>query len=803
MDMIPHSSSNGKRGLAAFAALILTCVLLIGTLSTVQAAPPSAFTRISTNAGDNTSLSMSADGTVITFAEPAQIVVSKNGGALVSASSGLNNTAFPYSPASGSWLAYFATGVFPNSGIFKYSVSGGTKAIVITSNLQSKAAIDNNGNVIAYQTTSDGRYYINGTFTGITATPETNGTKPVCDATGTYVAFRANSTTYVFATANPTVVLYSKAATVGTNDDVPSIVLASVGGSLNWLTCQTSNDSSIKRFKLEDGTGAADFTGANEPAALSADGKFLAAKSSSSNNILIFDAVTRVVVGTIAGLPNPTEIAIANGGGKVSFVTTAKLVAGDTGTNKDVYVWNNVAPIASNQSVSTYEDNTSIPFTLEVSHLVSEGQALTYTVGTYPSKGTLSIALNNYVQIGSTPPSMTYIPFADATGADSFTYTVTDPLGGSSTATVSINIIPLNDAPTIAPIADTSTRFDTPISVDVTVNDIDSPINSLVVTATSSNQAIVKDSNIVASGTGTARSLTITPELTAPSGDVTITVTVTDDVGAFASTQFKLTVISQQPDASVRPSTTPDFIGDGIINLTGTGQTVGLTVATSVATTYYVMVKNTGSNADTFVITGPAAPAGWTAVYKDSLGAVITNAVTHAGWTTAALASGETTTIEVIVTPGATREGGTMAELAITATSVTSPTQQDVVKVQTTVASTFLTDLSLRTSISAVYSGIDIYNLDGTGQTVGLNVSKNSLVSYFVHVQNKGNAPDTFNITATPIPAGWTVVYKVNNSTGLDITADVTSSGWTTTDGSSWCISDDCSLHRSGFHGSR
>ena len=241
-------------------------------------------------------------------------------------------------------------------------------------------------------------------------------------------------------------------------------------------------------------------------------------------------------------------------------------------------------------------------------------------------------------------------------------------------------------------------------------------------------------------------------------------------------------VYSHQPDLFLRPSTTPVDIGEGVFNLNGAGQTVGLTVANSASARYYVTVKNSGSSVDSFVITGSAAPAGCSVVYKNFSGGggIITNAVTHAGWTTPLLAINETTVIEVTVTPGASQAGGTMIEQMITASSNILATQQDVVKIQTTVASSFLADLSLRTSVGTTYSGVGIYNLNGTDQIVSLNVSKNSVVSYFVHVQNKGNAPDTFNITGTSAPLGWSVVYKINNSGGTDITADITGTGWTT-----------------------
>lgn len=145
MGRAPQSSLSDKHGLSVIIAFILTCVLLISTLSTALATD---FTKISTNSGNNSYLSMSADGTVITFEEPARIAISINGGAPISASSGLNNTHSPYLPPSGSWLAYFATGIFPNSGVYKYNVTTTAKTVAFQTNLQCKPAFDNAGNLI-------------------------------------------------------------------------------------------------------------------------------------------------------------------------------------------------------------------------------------------------------------------------------------------------------------------------------------------------------------------------------------------------------------------------------------------------------------------------------------------------------------------------------------------------------------------------------------------------------------------------------------------------------------------------------
>ena len=72
--------------------------------------------------------------------------------------------------------------------------------------------------------------------------------------------------------------------------------------------------------------------------------------------------------------------------------------------------------------------------------LGGDGGTLAVTSHTSPSHGALTL---------NTDGSFTYTPSSNYNGADSFTYTIQDGNGDSSTATVSLNVTSVNDAPTI------------------------------------------------------------------------------------------------------------------------------------------------------------------------------------------------------------------------------------------------------------------------------------------------------------------------------------------------------------------
>jgi uncharacterized repeat protein (TIGR03803 family)/VCBS repeat-containing protein len=120
----------------------------------------------------------------------------------------------------------------------------------------------------------------------------------------------------------------------------------------------------------------------------------------------------------------------------------------------------NHPPVANNQPVSTAED-TAKPITLTGSDV--DGNALTFSIATGPSHGTLT----------GSAPNLTYTPAANYNGADSFTFKANDGTADSNTATVSITVTAVNDAP-VAQNGSTSVFIGASVSGTLVATDIDS-----------------------------------------------------------------------------------------------------------------------------------------------------------------------------------------------------------------------------------------------------------------------------------------------------------------------------------------
>ena len=124
----------------------------------------------------------------------------------------------------------------------------------------------------------------------------------------------------------------------------------------------------------------------------------------------------------------------------------------------------NVAPVAVDQVVNAAE-GTPIVITLAAND--ANGDTLAYSLGTLPTRGTLS----NFDPIART---VTYTPTGNLTGPDSFTFIVNDGKLGIDSGLVSLNVLPVNDAPTAANQAVTMDE-DTSRLVVLGASDVETP----------------------------------------------------------------------------------------------------------------------------------------------------------------------------------------------------------------------------------------------------------------------------------------------------------------------------------------
>jgi hypothetical protein len=152
---------------------------------------------------------------------------------------------------------------------------------------------------------------------------------------------------------------------------------------------------------------------------------------------------------------------------------------------------------------------------------------------------------------------------------------------------------------------------------------------------------------------------------------------------AVASARYE--IVHYQPDLRLRTSGEATYSGDNVYTGTGDEQLKTQYIAHGKAAAYLFKVQNDGNTADNLVITGTSGDSGWRVKFLEmGSNADITAQVTGTGWTTTTLAVGATAGLWVHVTPETTTVNGDIFPLQLTALSVRSAQNRDVVRVTTT-----------------------------------------------------------------------------------------------------------------------
>ena len=220
----------------------------------------------------------------------------------------------------------------------------------------------------------------------------------------------------------------------------------------------------------------------------------------------------------------------------------------------------NSPPTISNIADQTTAEDTS---TGPISFTIGDAETAASSLVLSGSSSNPTLVPNGNIVFGGSGANRTVavLPATNQSGSATITVTVSD---GALTAsdTFVLTVTPVNDAPTISNIPDLTINQDTSTGpISFTVGDVDTAASSLVLSATSSNPTLVPVSNIVFGGSGSNRTVTVTPA-TNQFGSATITVTVSDG-SLTASDPMVLTVNSAAAQTYLF---TEDFEGTGFEN---------------------------------------------------------------------------------------------------------------------------------------------------------------------------------------------------------------------------------------------
>ena len=248
-----------------------------------------------------------------------------------------------------------------------------------------------------------------------------------------------------------------------------------------------------------------------------------------------------------------------------------------------VFTWSvaNPPPVAANDGPVTTNEDTPIDVDVLANDVDPDGDALTVTLAS-AANGTVAI-------VGGV---VTYTPNANFNGTDTVSYTISDGEGGTSTATFDVTVDPVNDAPTVTPLAAQANLDSDVVSVGTAGNFADLDGDMLIFSAANLPAGLTIDpATGIISGTIDASASQVN------GGVYAVTITADDGNGGTVASTFRWTVTNPAPIAADDTATTAEDTLTNIDVLTNDVDPDGdmLTIVTASASNGTVTVLPDGT----------------------------------------------------------------------------------------------------------------------------------------------------------------------------------------------------------------
>ena len=374
----------------------------------------------------------------------------------------------------------------------------------------------------------------------------------------------------------------------------------------------------------------------------------------------------------------------------------------------------NDPPVANTDSATTAA-NTAVIVNVLANDTDVDGDVLSVTGAANGAHGTV---------VNNGNGTVTYTPAANYSGADSFTYSISDGHGGTATGTVNITVNPPPNVPPVANTDTVTTPEDTGIVVSVLANDTDANGDTLTLTGVGA----AAHGTVANNGNGT---VTYTPSANYNGAD-SFTYSISDGHGGTATGTVNVTVSPvndppvANPDSATTVQNTPVIVNVRANDTDVDGDTITVTGAANGA---HGTVVNNGDGTVTYT---PASN------YTGADSFTYTISDGHGG-----TASG---TVGITVTPP--------VNVAPVANTDTVTTPEDTAAVVAVLANDTdaNNDTLTITGVGAAAHGAVVNNGNGTvTYTPSANYNGADSFTYSISDGHGGTATGTVNVTVSPV----------------------------------------------------